>query len=183
MSSRPPSVTSEIRQSRPFPNPATEAVITLLRTADVLRRALSRVVEPHGITLQQYNVLRILQGAGPDGIPTLDVASRMVEAAPGITRLLDRLEKKKLVRRRRCPEDHRRVLCFATEGARRLLAALDEPILSSGQAFFSPLSAARTEELIAMLNAARQTAGEPVRAHQALPFHESEAETKPRRMK
>lgn len=162
MTSRAPSVADEIRQTQPFPSPATEAVVTLLRTADVLRRSLSRVVEPHGITLQQYNVLRILQGAGPDGIPTLDVASRMVEAAPGITRLLDRLEKKKLVRRRRCPEDHRRVLCFATEGARRLLATVDEPILAAGRAFFAPLGTDRTDDFIALLNTARQTAGESV---------------------
>lgn len=162
MTPRPPSIRDEIRQSRPFPSPASEAVVTLLRTADVLKRSLSRVVEPHGITLQQYNVLRILQGAGPDGLPTLDVASRMVEAAPGITRLLDRLEKKKLVRRRRCAEDHRRVLCFATEGARRLLAAVDEPIQASGRAFFASLGITHTDELIAMLNTARQTAGEAV---------------------
>ena len=59
------SVREEIRQTRPFSSVADEGVVTLLRTADTVRRALSEVVAPHGITLQQYNVLRILRGAGP----------------------------------------------------------------------------------------------------------------------
>jgi hypothetical protein len=58
-------------------------------------RRLAGVVEPHGVTLQQYNVLRILRGAGEGGLPTLEIAQRMIEHAPGITRLLDRLERKR----------------------------------------------------------------------------------------
>ena len=61
-------VQTEIRQRRPFASRAQECVVALLRTADVLRRALTRVVEPHGITVQQYNVLRILRGAGAEGL-------------------------------------------------------------------------------------------------------------------
>ena len=74
----------------------------LVRTADLVRRVLDAVVEPHGITLQQYNVLRILRGAGAEGLPTLEIGERMIEQAPGVTRLLDRLEAKGLVRRQRC---------------------------------------------------------------------------------
>ena len=85
------SIRDEIKQKRPFRSSADEAVVTLLRTADRLRTALSSVVEPHGITLQQYNVLRILRGAGTDGLPTLEIAERMIGQAPGITRLLDRI--------------------------------------------------------------------------------------------
>src|SRR6478752_1983616 len=88
----------EIRQTRPFSSPSEEAAVALVRTADLLRRALTAVVDPHDITLQQYNVLRILRGAGVDGLPTLEIASRMVEHAPGVTRLLDRLQGKGLVR-------------------------------------------------------------------------------------
>ena len=70
-------------------------------------------------------MLRILRGAGPEGLPTLEIAARMIEHSPGVTRLLDRLEARKLVRRVRCPEDRRQVLCHATEAARRLLAGLE----------------------------------------------------------
>lgn len=152
------SVKDEIKQSRPFASPAEEGVVTLLRTADVLRRSLSQVVEPYGITLQQYNVLRILRGAGPQGLPTLDVAFRMIETTPGITRLLVRLERKRLVRRRHCPKDQRRVLCFATETARRLLASLDQPMSDAGNGFLGPLGSSRTRDLIALLNASRERA-------------------------
>src|SRR5215208_2200660 len=109
MSERPSILQQEIRQSRPFRSRQQEAVLALLRTSDVVRRFLARIVEPHGITLQQYNVLRILRGAGEEGIPTLAIGERMIEQAPGITRLLDRLESKGLVRRSRCPEDRRQV--------------------------------------------------------------------------
>ena len=82
-------------------------MLDLLRTVDVVRRFLARVVEPQGITLQQFNVLRILRGAErgspPIGLPTLEIAERMVEHAPGITRLLDRLEAKGLVVRQALP--------------------------------------------------------------------------------
>src|SRR6202166_3768514 len=83
------------------------AVVSILRTANYVRRFSSPVFNQHGITWQQYNVLRILRGAGLGGLPTLDIAERMIEQAPGITRLLDRLEGKKLVRRGR-PFDNRR---------------------------------------------------------------------------
>jgi DNA-binding MarR family transcriptional regulator len=86
----------------------------VLLPCDRLRRSLAEVVQPRGITLQQYNVLRILRGAGLGGLPTLEIGARMIEEAPGITRLLDRLERKALAERRRCPRDGRRVLCRIT---------------------------------------------------------------------
>ena len=114
-------IRSEIKQGKPFRSPRQEAAIALLRTADVVRRRIARVVEPHGVTLQQYNVLRILAGAGGEGMPTLEIAARMIERAPGITRLLDRLEGKRLIRRERCPSDRRQVLCWIGESGLRLL--------------------------------------------------------------
>jgi DNA-binding MarR family transcriptional regulator len=152
------SVKDEIRQTRPFASPADEGIITLLRTADAVRRALSAVVAPHGMTLQQYNVLRILRGAGPPGLPTLDVADRMIETTPGITRLLGRLERKRLVRRRRSSEDHRRVLCFATPEALRTLGALDRPVSEVSRRILGPLGAKRTAELTRLLDDARAAA-------------------------
>ena len=152
------SIRDEIRQTRPFASAADEAVVTLLGTADRVRTALSAVVEAHGITLQQYNVLRILRGAGEGGLPTLDVASRMIEHSPGVTRLLDRLERRRLVRRVRCPEDRRQVLCHATEPARRLLAGLDGPMADASRAFLADLDATRAAELVRSLDAVRATA-------------------------
>ncbi len=89
----------EIQQKRPFQSARQEAALGLLKTVDVLRLHISRVLEPFGVTDQQYNVLRILRGAGQDGLPTLEIAERMIERAPGITRLIDRLETKGLVSR------------------------------------------------------------------------------------
>jgi len=149
------SIREEIKQSRPFASAADEAVVTLLATAGRVRTGLAQVVEAHGITLQQYNVLRILRGAGPEGLPTLEIAARMIEHSPGITRLLDRLEAKKLVRRVRCPEDRRQVLCHATEAARRLLAGLDGPVADAGRRALAPLDLPGTAELVRLLDAVR----------------------------
>jgi DNA-binding MarR family transcriptional regulator len=152
------SVRHEIKQKKPFASPADEAVVTLLRTADKLRTSLSAVVEPHGITLQQYNVLRILRGAGDNGLPTLEIAGRMIEHNPGITRLLDRLEAKKLVRRERCPEDRRQVLCRATPLALRTLGEVDGPIEAAGERALAGLEPPRLAELVRLLDAVRTPA-------------------------
>jgi DNA-binding MarR family transcriptional regulator len=130
-------------------------VVSLLRTADQLKRDLACVVEPHGLTLQQFNVLRILRGAGPGGLPTLDIAERMIEQAPGITRLLDRLEKKALVGRERCPQDRRQVLVAITRGGLRLLARLDGPVAEADDALLARLGSRRAITLIRLLEAVR----------------------------
>lgn len=122
---RPISIHEEIKQSKPFRSRSEEAFLALLRTADDLRRKVSQVLEPSGITLQQYNVLRILRGAGPDGLPTLAIGERMLERTPGVTRLIDRMEEKGWVTRERCKEDRRRVWCKITDAGLALLAPLD----------------------------------------------------------
>lgn len=159
------SIRDEIQQSRPFASAADEAVVTLLATADRVRAALAQVVEAHGITLQQYNVLRILRGAGTEGLPTLEIAARMIERSPGVTRLLDRLEARKLVRRVRCPEDRRQVLCHAAETARRLLAGLDAQVAEAGRRVLAPLDPSRTTELIRLLDAVRASSASPAAPH------------------
>jgi len=121
----PSALQRELRQRRPFQSPAHEAVLGLMRTTDLIRRQAAALIEPHGVTLQQFNVLRILRGAGGEGLPTLEVAERMVEQTPGITRLLDRLEAKDLVRRQRCPKDRRQHLCWITDEGLALLEKLD----------------------------------------------------------
>ena len=145
----------EIRQTRPFPSVEAEAVVGLMRTADVVKRGLARVVEPRGITLQQYNVLRILRGSHPEPLPTLEIAERMIERAPGITRLLDRLEAKELVKRERCPHDRRQHLCWITADGQALLRKLDGPMLAASDARLKGLSAHDRLTIIRLLDAVR----------------------------
>jgi DNA-binding MarR family transcriptional regulator len=146
----------ELRQNRPFEADYQEAGVALLRTSDQLQRRLAATVEPHGITVQQYNVLRILRGAHPEAVPTLEIATRMIEQAPGITRLLDRLEGKQLIERVRCARDRRRVLCTISLAGLELLAALDRPMLETLRACFASLSADKTRDLIQLLDDLRE---------------------------
>jgi DNA-binding MarR family transcriptional regulator len=139
--------------ARPVRSPAHEAGIGILRTADLLRRHLSTVVEPHGVTLQQFNVLRILRGAGDSGLPTLEVAARMIEQTPGVTRLLDRMEAKGLVRRQRCPHDRRQHLCWITPDALRLLERLDAPFSKAHDTVLRGLDPADRPAFIRQLEA------------------------------
>jgi DNA-binding MarR family transcriptional regulator len=155
MVQRPTPVRQAIKQTRPFPSRRAEALVGLLVTGDAIRRYLSRILDGHGITLQQYNVLRILRGAGPDGLPTLEIAERMIERTPGITRLLDRLERKRLVRRERCPTDRRQVTCRITEGGLALLARLDAPIAEADERALGGLSEAEAKRLSRMLDRVR----------------------------
>jgi len=150
---------AELKQTRPFRSRRQEGMIGLLRTADVVRRTVAAVVEPHGITFQQYNVLRILRGAGADGLPTLEIATRMIEQSPGITRLLDRLESRKLVTRLRCPKDRRRVLCTVTAEGLRLLSTLDAPVHAADDSALRMLSDRQIATLLEILDAVR--AGHP----------------------
>jgi DNA-binding MarR family transcriptional regulator len=131
--------------------------VALLRTADVVRRYIARVLEPYGITPQQFNVLRILRGAGPAGTPTLTIAERMIEEAPGITRLLDRLEAKGMVRRQRCPEDRRQVLCHATADALELLGRIDGAMDDADDSALGTLSERDKKQLIHLLDAVRSS--------------------------
>jgi MarR family transcriptional regulator, organic hydroperoxide resistance regulator len=141
----------EIRQGKPFRSRGQEVVVALLHTADLVRRAVSRAVEPHDITLQQYNVLRILRGAGEQGLPTLEIAGRMIEQAPGVTRLLDRLEGKGLVRRERCRQDRRQVLCWLTAPGLALVEALDDPVDRADIEAVAMLSPGEQDHLLRML--------------------------------
>lgn len=128
MTKRTSPLQHEIRQSKPFGSDREEATLAILRTADIVRRRLADFFQDYGLTSQQYNVLRILRGAGEDGLPTLAVGERMLEQTPGVTRLVDRLVKKGWVRRERSPEDRRQVFCFITSDGLTLLASLDEPV-------------------------------------------------------
>ena len=151
------SVIDEIKQRRPFPSKEEEAAVTILRTADVLRRHLGSVLTSQGITAQQYNVLRILRGAGESGLPTLEIAGRMIEEAPGITRLLDRLEKKKLVTRKRRHADKRCVDCHITPAGRALVTALDAPVRAATAGAFIHVNKMELARLVEALDQVRDS--------------------------
>jgi MarR family transcriptional regulator, organic hydroperoxide resistance regulator len=149
------SIRLEIKQSKPFPSPQQEVVVSLIRTADLLGRVIAGVVEPAGITAQQYNVLRILRGAGADGLPTLEIAERMIEQTPGITRLVDRLEAKGLVGRARGTKDRRCVYCRITPAGLELLARLDAPVDDASGGSLDSLTKRELAQLADLLDRAR----------------------------
>ena len=145
----------EIKQTRPFRSSASEAVVSILRTAAVLQRHLSQVVTVESITIQQYNVLRILRGAGTVGLPTLAIRDRMIEEAAGITRLLDKLETVGFVVRERSTPDRRQVLCKITPVGLRLLTQLDEPVDAANENAIAMLGDPEKAVLVELLGAVR----------------------------
>jgi DNA-binding MarR family transcriptional regulator len=148
-------IQQEIRQTKPFQSPAHEAAVSLLRTANLLVRHYTAVVEQQGITLQQYNVLRILRGAGAAGLPTLEIGQRMVEQTPGITRLIDRLEKRGFVDRKRGEDDRRQVLCQITAAGLHVLAELDGPVGAADASGMAALDQAALAEFVRLLEEVR----------------------------
>lgn len=145
----------ELQQTKPFASARQEAMLALMKTADGVRRGIATVLEPHQVTLQQYNILRILRGAGPKGIPTLSIAGRLIEETPGVTRLLDRMEARGWVKRVRCERDRRVVYAIITESALELLARID-PLLAEFEKDSLPLlSEPEVEALIALLERVR----------------------------
>ncbi len=120
----------------------------LLRAADVVRRRWAAAVEPFGITLQQYNVLRILRGALPEPLPTLEIAQRMIEQTPGITRLLDRLEEQGWVSRTRAAHDRRLVFVAISKAGLKLLAESDDAVDAADEAALGELTKPDVASLI-----------------------------------
>jgi DNA-binding MarR family transcriptional regulator len=153
-------VQQEIKQSRPFKSSAQEATIALLRTASVVGRAVARTIEPWGLSLAQYNALRIIRGAGTAGIPTLAIRERMIEEGTTITRLLDKLEYAGFIRRERSEPDRRQVICFATPEGRRLLDRIDPQVDAADEAAVSALSERQLEQFIALLDTVRDANAE-----------------------
>ena len=150
-------IAEELRQTRPFATAEREVAVTLLRTSDVLRHAIDHTLRPWGISSEQYNVLRILRGAHPDPLPTLDIRNRMIERMPGITRFLDQLEGRGLVRRARSAEDRRVVLCWITPAGLDLLAAMDDEVDRADEASVGRLDEDELTRLIDLLGAVRTT--------------------------
>ena len=153
-----PTVAEAIRQTKPFASKRQEGALALLLATEAVRRRISRLLATKGdVTMQQYNVLRILRGAGENGLPTLSIAERMIEEAPGITRLIDRLEAKGLVSRDRAAEDRRQVVCRITPKGMAKLKALDPLVQDPDADVLSGLSDPEVETLIRLLNRVRTT--------------------------
>src|ERR1700751_1553827 len=144
-----------VAKQHPIHSRQQDAVVNVLRTANYLDRFCAPMFDQHGITSQQFNVLRILRGAGLGGLPTLDIAERMIEKAPGITRLLDRLEGKKFVRRERPSDNRRQVLCYITKLGLDLLRELDSPVRKQDNQVLHRLNESEIADLIRLLELAR----------------------------
>lgn len=145
----------EIVQNRPFHSVKAEIAVSILRTAALIERHFAQVVARTGLTIQQYNVLRILRGAGAEGMPTLVIRDRMIHAAPGITRLLDKLEKAGLARRERASPDRRQVFCYITDKGLAILTELDEEMRDADEVAVGSLSDAEQRELLRLLENVR----------------------------
>lgn len=159
-------IQSEIRQGKPFRSQALAVVLSMVRTVDDLKGLADKVVRSHGITIQQFNVLRILQGAGDNGLPTLEIRERMVERSPGITGLVDRLVDKGLVTRERGIDDRRQVHCRITTEAIALLSSLDGPMAAVEDAAMVKLELDELAQLIGMLDRIRMGVEEQVKKAQ-----------------
>jgi DNA-binding MarR family transcriptional regulator len=143
----------ERTQQRRFQSLAAEAVISLLVAADQLEQAVLPLWEQHGITADQYNVLRILRGAHPDGHPRNEIARRMIHRAPDVTRMLDRLVRQRLVRRRRNAADRRQSIATITDTGLALLARIDPDVNALHATLTRALSERELRELVRLCDA------------------------------
>ena len=115
----------ELKQGKPFKRVEEEAYLSIMRTAALLEHQIAQALKPHGITATQYNVLRILRGAGSEGLCRNEVGERLVTAVPDVTRLLDRMEQMGLIARERGTADRRYVTTTLSKKGLALVNKLD----------------------------------------------------------
>ncbi len=151
----PGKLATQIKQTKPFPSLEEEAFLNILRTADTLLQKETALLDSFGVSPAQYNVLRILRGAGPNGLPCGEIAGRMITRDPDITRLTDRLEKRALAVRSRESSDRRVVTVRITREGLDLLASLDKPISDLHRRNLSHLGTSNLKTLIDLLEQAR----------------------------
>lgn len=144
----------ELKKTRGFDAPEQEAYLNLVRVNDQLQIHFARLFRTREITIQQYNILRILRGEGKP-LPILEVAQRMVTVVPGITGLVDRLERGKLAERRRCEDDRRVVFVEISPKGKKLLSELDQPVLDLHRKLMGHLSRKELQTLIRLLEKVR----------------------------
>ncbi|MBI1740753.1 MAG: MarR family transcriptional regulator [Candidatus Koribacter versatilis] len=158
-----PGLQAELKQKVPFTSREQEAYLSLLRTAAALQSRVETKLKGFGLTGTQYNALRILRGAGPDGMPCSDIGERMITRDPDITRLLDRLQKRGLVERSRGKQDHRVIYGKIKVSGLKLLSEMDRPIEKHGREILRHVGQGKLQQLIDLLELVRCGAGTPAR--------------------
>ncbi len=149
----------EIAQERPFSSTEEEALLNLMRTADCIQRTFQRKTRDFGVTSTQYNVLRILRGAQPQGLTCSAIGDRMITAEPDITRLLARLKVLKLIRQQRDRKDRRVVWTQISEAGLELLRQMDPVVQQTPRELLGHLGEENLREMIRLLEAARARCG------------------------
>lgn len=152
-----PTLRDELHQERPFRSLFEETLLNVARTEAVIRDRLESVLAPHGLSMTQYNVLRILRGAGNAGLCRNEIGQRLVSRMPDVSRLLDRMERAGLVVRVRSTEDRRLVNTTLTTAGRNLLNDLDETVMRSHEAQLGHMSENQLQSLTELLSIARAT--------------------------
>ena len=150
-----PKLQHELKKKRPFESPEEEVLLSVVRTSDQLQIRSARLLREHGLTPSQYNILRILRGEGKP-LPILEIASRTITVVPGITGLIDRLERAGFVNRVRCETDRRVIYVALTDKGMTTLAALDEPLIALHRKLLGHLPQAELKELIRLLEKVRE---------------------------
>ena len=146
-------------QKRSFRRLEDEAFVNLLRTADALMQGVAAALKPAGLSPAQYNVLRVLRGAGRDGLACREIGERMIAKDPDITRLLDRLEERDLISRTRDRADRRVITTRITDKGLRILKDLDKPVEELHVKQLGHLGEQRLRSLVDLLEAARARTG------------------------
>jgi len=150
---------AEIKQKAPFTSVEQEVYLNLLRTGDKLSKSVEDLLRASGLSGTQYNVLRILRGAGREGLTCGETGERMVTHDPDITRLLDRLEKRKFITRARDARDRRVVKTRITPQGLRLLDKLDKPLAELQQGLFAHMTGRDLKKLSSLLEKVRASEG------------------------
>jgi DNA-binding MarR family transcriptional regulator len=143
---------AELKQNKPFKSLKEEAHLSIQRTAALLEHAFETAMKPHKITGTQYNVLRILRGAEPDGLCRNEIGARLVRQVPDVTRLLDRLEDAKLISRLRGGKDRRYVTTKITKAGLRLLDQMDAQIDDTHEEQLGHMNETQLRKLVALLS-------------------------------
>jgi DNA-binding MarR family transcriptional regulator len=146
---------TELKQKAPFRSRELEAYLALLRTADKLQVQVEAKLKEFGLTGTQYNALRILRGAGPEGLPCSEIGERMITRDPDITRLLNRLEKRGFVARSRAKIDRRVIHGKITATGLKLLHEMDEPVERHNREILNHVGRRNLQQLIELLELVR----------------------------
>jgi DNA-binding MarR family transcriptional regulator len=145
----------ELKQTKPFPSLEAEVLLSDARTAAVLQHATEQALKAHGVTLTQYNVLRILRGSGEQGLCRHEIAARLVTPVPDVSRLLDRMVRAGLVTRARDKQDRRLVASCITPCGLALLARIDAPLRELTSRQLEHMHKEQLEQLLGLLEIAR----------------------------